>query len=182
MSLLPLPIAPADALAHIIEPGLRLLPPALTSDPARVLVLAICLQESGLRARVQDAGGPARGLAQFERNGGVRGVLEHPATATMARALCAVRGVPATSYSVYTSLAGDDLLACGFARLLLYTDPAPLPALGDAEGAFACYHLTWRPGAYDRGDAAQQAAIHARWAHHYATALACVRGNTHAGF
>jgi hypothetical protein len=166
MSQLPLPISPADALAHIIEPALRLLPPALTSDESRLLVLANCLQESGLRTRVQDAGGPARGLAQFERGGAVVGVLQHPATYDLARALCAVRGVPATSYSVYTSLAGDDLLAAGFARLLLYTDPAPLPPLGAADAAWAYYKRNWRPGKPRPAD----------WPDNYATALACVRG------
>ena len=166
MSQLPLPISPADALAHIIDPALRLLPPALTSDEACVLVLAIFLQESALRTRVQDGSGPARGLGQFERGGGVVGVLQHRATEAMARALCAVRGVPATSYSVYTSLAGDDLLAAGFARLLLYTDPAPLPPLGAVDTAWAYYKRTWRPGKPRPDD----------WPDNYATALACVRG------
>lgn len=166
MSQLPLPISPADALSHIIRPALRLLPSPLTSAPAMVLVLAIFLQESGLRARVQSGGGPARGLAQFERGGGVVGVLQHDATEAMARALCAVRGVPATSYSVYTSLAGDDLLAAGFARLLLYTDPAPLPALGAADAAWAYYERNWKPGKPRPAD----------WPDNYATALACVRG------
>lgn len=145
MSQLPLPIVPVDALYQVIRPALRLLPPALTSPEAQVEVLAIMLQESGLRTRHQDGNGPARGLAQFER-GGVRGVLDHPASAELAKSLCAARGVPATSYSVYTALAGDDMLAAGFARLLLYTDPHPLPAVGDTAAAWDYYVRNWRPG------------------------------------
>ena len=33
-----------------------------------------------------------------------------------------------------------------FARLLLWTDPAPLPALGAAVRAWAYYRRNWRPG------------------------------------
>ena len=170
MSQLPLPIAPVDALYQVIAPALRLLPPALTSDPARAQVLTIMLQESELNARVQGDDGPAHGLAQFERNGGVRGVLQHPATAKLANALCAARGVPATSYSVYTALPGDDVLAAGFARLYLYTDPAPLPKLGDIDGAWECYLRIWRPGAYARGTQAEREELRAKWGRHYATA------------
>ena len=170
MSRLPLPIAPVDALYQVIHPALRLLPPSLTSDSARAQVLAIMLQESELAARVQRGNGPAHGLAQFERNGGVRGVLEHPATAAMAKALCAARGVQATSYSVYIALSGDDVLAAGFARLYLYTDPSPLPKLGDVDGAWACYLRIWRPGAYARGTEAKRQELRAKWGRHYATA------------
>lgn len=144
--MLPLPIPPATALAEVITPALRLLPGKLTNAPARVMLLAIALQESGLAAREQMAGGPARGLWQFER-GGVRGVLEHPASAALAAALCAARGVPATSYSVHASLAGDDVLAAGIARLLLWTDAAPLPPLdADPDAGWAYYLRSWRPG------------------------------------
>jgi hypothetical protein len=47
---------------------------------------------------------------------------------------------------VYNSLAHDDVLAAAFARLLLWTDPQRLPSLGDADGAWALYLRTWRPG------------------------------------
>ena len=160
---LPLPITPADALSQIVRPALALLPPNLDTRRARVLLVAIALQESGLAAREQ-AGGPARGLWQFERgvgSAGVNGVLTHPASAALLRALCAVRGVPATSYAIYMSIGGDDLLACGLARLLLLTDPAPMPALGDADAAWHCYVRNWRPGK-PRPDA---------WPTHYNAAL-----------
>lgn len=159
---LPLPISPADALAQIIDPALRLLPLSLTSDASRVLMLAIALQESGLRARQQD-GGPAHGLWQFER-GGVMDVLAHDRAGPLARSLCAVRGVPATSYSVYASLPGDDVLAAGVARLNLFADAAPLPVLGDAQAAWVCYDRVWRPGKPRPFD----------WAGHYQSALRTV--------
>jgi hypothetical protein len=38
------------------------------------------------------------------------------------------------------------VLAAGVARLLLYTNPAPLPPVGNAEAAWLYYVNTWRPG------------------------------------
>lgn len=55
-----------------IAPALAMLPARMRSDAAEVLLLAIGLQESGLIHRHQ-IGGPAHGLLQFERGGGVRG-------------------------------------------------------------------------------------------------------------
>jgi len=164
MSLLPLPITPADALTHVLEPTSALLPDVPWADTAACMLLATAQQESGLATRVQDGGGPARGLWQFERSG-VRGVLGHPRSSRLARRLCASRGCPANEYSVWASLAGDDLLACGFARLLLWTDPAPMPALGDADGAWAYYRRLWRPG-HPRQE---------HWAANYALALDAAR-------
>jgi hypothetical protein len=174
MTLLPLPIAPPAALAEIIDPALRLLSSTLSSNNARALLLAITLQESSLAARVQGGNGPARGLWQFEQ-GGVRGVLGHPASAKLAVALCVARGVPTTVYGVYSSLPGDDLLACGFARLLLLTDPLLLPGEDDANAAFAYYQRNWRPGAWDRGTPADREALKARFIANYTCAWACVR-------
>lgn len=148
---LPLPISPADALSRVIRPAFELLPSKMGGERAELLVLAIMLQESDLAARVQGGGGPARGLAQFEEGnrtsrGGVWGVLNHDATAALARKLCAARGCPPTVRSAYLALAGDDVLAAGFARLLLWTNPAPLPAVGDEDGAWRYYVGTWHPG------------------------------------
>jgi hypothetical protein len=55
-----------------------------------------------------------------------------------------LRGVPASG--AYDALERDDMLACAFARLLLYTDSRPLPAIGDADGAWDYYIANWRPG------------------------------------
>lgn len=150
--LLPLPISPHACLEQVVRPALALLPPKLTDPRAEVMMLAIALQESALAHRRQlparpgGPWGPARGLWQFERGGGVRGVLRHPASKVMAIRLCQLRRVSPDAQSVWLSLPADDLLAAGFARLLLWTDPAPLPALGDQGGAWAYYERNWRPG------------------------------------
>lgn len=143
--MIPLPMTAPIFLHEVLAPALRLLPEEMTSDEAKVMVVAICLQESGLACRKQ-IGGPAHGLAQFEQSGGVRGVLGHHATRATARALCGKRHVIPTASAVYEALLHDDVLAAGFARLLLWTDPHALPALGDEAGAWGLYLRTWRPG------------------------------------
>lgn len=123
----------------------EVLPGKFDSREATVLLLAIGLQESRFLHRHQ-IGGPARSFWQFERGGGVRGVLTHEATAKHAHAVCVLRGIAPTAESVYARMLDDDLLGCGFARLLLYSDPASLPPLGHAQAAWDYYIRTWRPG------------------------------------
>jgi hypothetical protein len=135
-----------------IEPALRLLPGAMDTPEARVQLLAIGLQESRLTARRQLVGspprptGPATGLWQFERGGGVRGVLEHQASRYWMHRVCHEREVKPVAAEVWKALQHDDILAAAAARLLLFTDPRRLPALGDEAGAWQCYIRTWRPG------------------------------------
>lgn len=137
---------PRAALDAIIRPCYRdVLPGRFASTEATVMLLAIAMQESRLEFRRQFKG-PARGLWQFERGGGVQGVLQHPATRRYAMAVCVLRGVPYVAGDVYDALEHDDLLACAFARLLLFSDPRPLPAVGDADGAWDYYIRNWRPG------------------------------------
>jgi hypothetical protein len=112
---------------------------------AWVMLLVIGLQESRFEHRRQMRG-PARGLFQFECGGGVQGVLRHPASKQHALSVCAVRGVAPTATAVYGQLEHDDLLAVAFARLLLWTDAARLPMIGDVKGAWDLYIRTWRPG------------------------------------
>lgn len=109
------------------------------------MLLAIGLQESRLTHRRQ-IGGPARGLLQFELGGGVRGVLRHRSSREHAQAVCRARDVIATESAVYAALEHDDVLAMAFGRLLLWTDPKALPALGDEQAAWDLYLRTWRPG------------------------------------
>lgn len=146
-SQLPLPISLQDALAQVIRPALRLLPAEMSSPQAEVMLLAIALQESRLKHRRQIRG-PARGLWQFELNG-VRGVMTHPSTRARARLVCASRDVAFDASEIYARLEHDDVLAAAFARLLLWTDSAPLPKLGDTEAAWQLYaapRRTWSPG------------------------------------
>jgi len=131
--------------AAAIAPALALLPARMNSPQAEALLLAIGLQESGLIHRRQ-IGGPARGLWQFEQGGGVRGVMRHPLSRPHALAVCTAQGVEPTDAAVYAALEHDDILAAAFARLLLWTDPAPLPAVGEVGKAWDLYVRTWRPG------------------------------------
>lgn len=153
-----------DAL-RALNSALELLPPEMTSRLARVQLIAIGLQESRLAERRQIVSGrpvgPAAGLLQFEEGGGVKGVLNHRTTQLHAQALCAARGVAPDRHEVWQALARDDILAFGFGRLLLWTDPAPLP--DDPEGAWQYYLRTWRPGAAER----QYDVLRAKWSLNY---------------
>ena len=139
-------MTPDDALTLAIEPALVLLPKAMDSVPARALLLAIGLQESRLEFRRQHGDGPARGLWQFEQGGGVKGVYEHDASALWTRALCNARNTSWEISSIWAALEYDDVLTAGCARLLLFTDPKPLPTLDDPGGAWDYYVRNWRPG------------------------------------
>lgn len=119
---------------------------ATDSPKARVEVLSIGLQESRFEYRRQMGNGPAMGFWQFERGGGVRGVLSHPASKEKALKLCVARGVEPNEMAVWLALQDDDVLACGFCRLLLLTDPRALPEVSDTKGAWDCYIRNWRPG------------------------------------
>ena len=129
-----------------IEPALLLLPARMDSPQAVVMLLAIGLQESRFTHRRQ-IGGPARSFWQAEQGGGmVHGVLRHPATRDHALTLCDARCVQPVDEKVYVAIEHDDVLAAGLARLLLFSDPARLPAVGDESGAWSLYLRTWRPG------------------------------------
>ena len=140
---------PANVMQAVNE-GLRLLPPAMDTKEARVLMYAIGLQESRFthRAQVIDGGGkgPARGYWQFERGGGVTGVLRHPASRFWANSVCNARNIPAQPLNVWLALETDDVLAAALARLLLFTDPARLPAVGEQSESWTYYLRNWRPG------------------------------------
>lgn len=134
-----------EVIETAINPAMKLLPAKMSSTKSLIMLLAIGLQESRFEHRRQ-IGGPARGFWQFERGGGVKGVMTHKASKTHAEALCKARGVEFSPQSVYEALERDDVLAAGFARLLLYTDPKALPEPGDEQGAWDLYLRVWRPG------------------------------------
>lgn len=130
--------------------ALSRLPERMDSPKARVQLLAIGLQEGRLehRAQIVKGGGkgPARGLWQFEAGGGVGGVMRHHSSAADARRICQWRGVPFEQRAIWERLETDDVLAAAFARLLLWTDPYPLPEIGETAAAWDLYIRTWRPG------------------------------------
>lgn len=153
----------SDVRRLVIEPALLLLPARLDSPRALVMLLAIGLQESRFTARRQ-IGGPAVGLWQFEAGGGIRGVISHAVTRPLVQAACRRLGETCCVSQVYAALSSNDVLAGVFARLLLFSDPAPLPAIGDVEGAWALYMRTWRPGKPHRET----------WDAFYAQAMECI--------
>jgi hypothetical protein len=124
---------------------IEVLPSKFDTPQAEVMLLAIGMQESGFQTR-QQSGGPARSFWQFEKGGGITGVLTCQDTKAYAQMVCVHRAVMPTVESVFARMLDDDLLGCGFARLLLYSDPHPLPAIGDVDGAWDYYERTWRPG------------------------------------
>lgn len=116
------------------------------SDEARVMMLAVGLQESRFEHRRQMNNGPAMGFWQFERGGGVRGVLRHATSKAKAAKLCQARNTMDMEMQAWQGLQYDDVLAAGFARLLLLTDPRALPEINEREDAYLYYIRNWRPG------------------------------------
>lgn len=130
----------------------------------RLLLLTIGLQESRFTSRRQLINkvvdgkkvlvpeGPAIGFWQFElgnetSRGGVWGVLNHYRVGPIAKQFCRQLGIAADPKTVWLALETNDVLAAGFARLLLLCDGQALPKIGDVEGAWKCYaERTWRPG------------------------------------
>lgn len=160
-------IAPGDALNAAFE----LLPDRMRSAQAVAILLAIQLQEAPNQAQKQ-IGGPAVGIWQFEKGGGIAGVLRHSASRPYALKVCEALGVEATMDAVYIALQDtNDTLDAAFARLLLWTDASALPAIGDVTGAWQLYLRTWRPGAHSRGSARKKAALRRKWSINYAAAL-----------
>lgn len=137
-------------IANRIIPAAYDLLPAKMADrrATREMVAAGC-QESAFTDRYQVLNGGGRGLAnglwQFEASGAVKGVLTHPATRSHAHnALAALAYKQRDARDVWVLLEHNDVLAAVFARLLLWSVPAPLP---ETEAAGWSQYLTaWRPG------------------------------------
>lgn len=144
-----------------INEAFALLPSKLDSKEVRIQHAAIGYQESLFEARrqivtvVRDGvkvnvpEGPAVSFWQFER-GGINGVMTFYRTQVVdwAKSVCKARGVPFTVDDVWIAMQTDDVLGAAFARLLMYTDAAPVPVV-QSEG-WEMYVRTWRPGAYKR--------------------------------
>jgi hypothetical protein len=139
-------MTPKSLLINAIDPALALLEPlgVKSDNRARLLVLAIAGQESAWQYRRQN-GGPARSFWQFERGGGVAGLFH--AAPDKLNAVCAELYVPFDPATVFEAMAWNDVLAASMARLLLWTDPAPMPEVGDIQGSWNYYERNWRPGA-----------------------------------
>lgn len=163
-----------------VAAGLALLPQAMSRNLKQVQVqlLTTHLQESPGQDQCQlprkpgGACGPARGIFQFEKGGGVRGVLEHPSTKNVARLLCKELGIEPTADAVYDALrTTDDRLDVAFARMLYWTDKDPLPGYGDVSKSWEYYIRNWRPGAFANGTPEARAALRKKWSANYARAM-----------
>lgn len=126
-------------------PALSLLPEKMNSEAARIQIMAIGFQESRMLYRKQ-IGGPARGYFQFEKNGGVKGVLTHHSTKDHIKNVLGMLDYDrdSTAEECYYYIEHNDILAVVFARLLLWSDPNPLVI--EEHAAWNLYLRTWRPG------------------------------------
>jgi hypothetical protein len=163
-----------------VEPALAWLPPKMTSPEAKVEMLSICLKESLLKHRrqVTNSGkedGPAVSFWQFERGGGITGVLTHCASSALAHQFCGERGIDASPMDVWVGMQTDDVLGAVFARLLLWTEPGALPRVTDTEAAWQLYLRAWRPGAYTRGTPQKRVQLRAEWEGHHRAVRAFLR-------
>lgn len=139
---------PLTVYDHGLTPALSLLPMKMDSLRARALVMAIGFQESKFEFRFQIVG-PARGYWQFERQGGVRGVLTHPSSIQEAQQVIKDLDFYNTSdieIMCHNLIAYNDILAAAFARLLLWTSPKQLPSAFQEQEAWEYYLECWRPG------------------------------------
>ena len=132
----------ADA---VVPAAYKLLPEKMESKAATCLMLATMLQESrGLyRKQIQ---GPAVSYFQFEKNGGILGVLEHPITRPIIQGVLRTLNYDFSPITSYEALVHNDILATCYARLFYWTNPAPLPSIDDVNGMLNYYIKTWRPG------------------------------------
>jgi len=142
---------------YVLPASLGLLPPRLGSPQARAMMLAICLQESRFEARRQLVGspprpvGPAMGFGQFERGGGVTGVLIHPSTRRYILPVLDAMQYDHEPETSWLAIQHNDILAMVYVRLNLWWLPNPLPERGQHEVAWGQYLDAWRPGKPHRG-------------------------------
>ena len=116
---------------------------------ARRMILAIAMQESGLRHRRQVSAdgtesGAASSFVQFEKGGGCKGVLTHRGVKDIMLKACADFNLTPTPEGLWEAMRYNDVIACIAARLLLFTLPNRLPET--QEQGWLQYLDAWRPG------------------------------------
>ena len=149
-------MTPAELRKDVIAPTLAMLPYRQRNAGA-ALLLAAAMQASGItRARSSEARGLWRMTAAS-----VDAVLKNGVSAELAITVCEARGVKPQAAAIMQEFGRGDGLACEFAALLLLSERAPLPLLGDEEGAWSVYKRLWTPGKPDRK----------RWSQSYQDAL-----------
>lgn len=160
-----------------IEAGLALLPEPLRTIDAKVQLYATSVQENPTRAPRQlikkdgklQPIGPAAGDYQFEKTGGIRGLVNFKSARLqqMLSEVCKARKVAVNVDALFDAIQVDPVLAAALARLLYFTDAAVLPKAGAEQYAWGVYLRTWRPGAYER----DPEGLRAKWSRSYAEAM-----------
>lgn len=136
-------VAIRPALKELEMDGIR------PSKEAERFMLAIALQESRAKYRKQIGSqglptGPANSYWQFERGGGVKGVLNHASTKNRITRILADYDINRTEQDVWEAMRYHDILAACMARLLIFTLPGSLPTT--AQQGWDQYISAWRPG------------------------------------
>lgn len=135
---------------QILVPALAFIRGNLKNIPASVeehtMLLAIAGVESAWSQRTQQPVAYAHSFYQFER-GGVLGLMRDDETSKQVAVLCGMASVPFQSTAIWNYMAKPeaDNFSAAMARLLLWTDPRPLPK-NEVDG-YQCYLRLWRPGA-----------------------------------
>ena len=132
------------AFGAVYRATASLLPPKLDTPQAKSMLMAIAMQESRWDERRQ-IGGPARGFWQFEL-GGVKGVLNHPATKPLIRGVLDRLDYDYRPETSYIAIEHNDPLAFAYARLNLWWLPGALPERYEAQEGWDQYIEAWRPG------------------------------------
>jgi len=163
-------MTPVKLLQEVVLPGLGYMSSVLghntgptTDGPAQVMLMAIVGQEAAFQYRLQ-IGGPARSYWQFEKGGGVAGVMRNATTGKWARSVCAALDIPSDENTVYEAMAWSDHLATSMARFNLWLAPGALPAVGREDDAYNYYVRQWAPGKPDKS----------RWHPNYEAAMQAV--------
>jgi hypothetical protein len=159
-------------LQDSVLPGaLALLPQRMDSVEARAELLTIALHESGLTARLQTPKDVAHGFWQFEQGGGVTEVLTSPITRPLLLPICDLLLIDLTPGACWRAIVYQDVLACVFARLLLWLVPSALPLRTEPGKGYRQYLSAWKPNAH-------AASAHAKdWPAHFARAWAVAAGD-----
>lgn len=131
---------------HVWPAAMALLPGAMNTQEAEAEILAAGLQESEFEARVQGSSGPAHGYWQFERNGGVKELLSDDRTASLLATALHTLNYPRDVKACYNGIVDNDVLACCFARVLLWKFPERLPTMNEPQRGWEQYNKSWRPG------------------------------------
>jgi hypothetical protein len=163
-------VTPALLDKLIVRPTLEWLGPVFNTPGRRLLLIAIAMQESGLRDRLQiDENGKVlphlgRSWWQFER-GTVGLVLAHERCLWLPYRVQEL-GYNPTPHGVHDAMAHNDILGCAMGAALLWSDLKRLPSIGDEKSAWACYMRNWNPGKPRPQD----------WPENYALAMGTVLG------